>query len=140
MGSLKQIEKAKEMVGKKYLRFGDEVVFEEFKVNGEWAFLTISGEKITSTVYDLNQRLTELKTHPDNLPSIPNQPLPIKLQTVDESSLRSLRDSLMRNIEMVSKDKEFVPQAREVSKSAQTLINLAKTELEIKKALNEGQI
>ncbi len=47
-----------------------------------------------------------------------------------------LRDILMDNIEKVKVDKNFIPQAQTISENAKALIDMAKTEVELYKAVS----
>lgn len=59
------------------------------------------------------------------------------VSTVNPTIIQSLRDTVLQQIEAVKTDPAAVGQAKQVFQGVNTLINLAKTELEYRKFLNE---
>jgi hypothetical protein len=54
---------------------------------------------------------------------------------LEKSTILQIRDTLMENIKLVKSDASFIPQAKQISNTAQTLINLAVLDLKIKSNL-----
>jgi glutamate/tyrosine decarboxylase-like PLP-dependent enzyme len=59
----------------------------------------------------------------------------IPLRACNTETLASLRDIMLENIKKIQADKEYLPQAQEVSKSVGVIVDLAKTEIEYFKAI-----
>lgn len=59
------------------------------------------------------------------------------VSTVNPTIIQSLRDTVLQQIEAVKTDPAAVGQAKQVFQGVNTLINLAKTELEYRKFVNE---
>jgi hypothetical protein len=55
--------------------------------------------------------------------------------TMDKSIMLKVRDALIESIDKVKGDKEYIHQAKQISTTAQTLINLAKLEVDIRTKL-----
>ena len=56
--------------------------------------------------------------------------------TVDKAVTSKLKDILMENIEKVKADKDYIPQAQAVKDNVDSILNLAKTEIEYLNALH----
>jgi len=50
-------------------------------------------------------------------------------------TMTKLRDTLMANIEKVKQDREYIPQAKMISDSINSLIGLAKIEIDLRTKL-----
>lgn len=59
------------------------------------------------------------------------------VSTVNPSIIQQMRDTILRQIQEVKENPAAVGQAKQVFQGVNTLINLAKTELEYRKYLNE---
>ena len=51
------------------------------------------------------------------------------------SSINELRTVLMNSIEQVQKSKDYIPQAQEINSNVKSIIDIAKTEIEVLKIL-----
>ncbi|MBC6988972.1 hypothetical protein [Hymenobacter sp. BT491] len=114
------------MVGKTYLRNGEETTILSFKeANGS--------VKIKTTGRDYDK-------HPDQMPAFldiflplegsQNESLPVAASVSAPSKLQKMQDALMLALDKVQEDADYIGQAEQVSKLVQTGINLAKLELD----------
>lgn len=69
----------------------------------------------------------------DPEPQFHSPPAKVEMQSLAGTS--ELRDILMDNIRKVREDKTFIPQAQAVSDSVKTIIELAKTEIQMHETL-----
>lgn len=130
----KKIEELKSMIGKQYLYNGNEIQILTYQLDGEDVTIITNQPQekwVTVKVFDLKIKLLEFKTV--DLPAV-NESKNDQL-SVTSNTLISLRDTLLSNIEKVKEDPAFIPQAKNISYNVQTIINLAKIELEIKKTV-----
>ncbi len=56
---------------------------------------------------------------------------------VGSSVLRDVKDVLMDNIKKVQENKDYIPQAEQINKDANSIIKIAQTEIELHRALNQ---
>lgn len=59
----------------------------------------------------------------------------LQINTMPRDTMSRLKDVLMESIEKVREDRDYVPQATQIAKTAQTLVNLAKLEVDIRTKL-----
>ena len=59
------------------------------------------------------------------------------VSAVNPTIIQQLRDTVMQQSDAVKKDPSAVAQAKQVFQGVNTLVNLAKTELEYRKYMNE---
>jgi hypothetical protein len=69
---------------------------------------------------------------PDDKPVLPKYEM-----SIGNNSYNKMRDILLDNIEKIKVDKNFLPQAAEINNQVKTVIELAKTEIELFKALQK---
>jgi len=62
---------------------------------------------------------------------------PLHMVVHDKKTMLNLRDIVVDNIKKVQEDKEYVPQAHAINKSINTLIQMAKMEISVFKAMKE---
>ena len=90
---------------------------------------------MTIPVYDLLVELDKFKLIEEpQLPARKNGS-DLGLMAAPADTLVSLRDTLIDNINKVKEDPAYIPQAKSISYNIQTIINLAKIELETRKSL-----
>ncbi len=116
---------------------GQNLIFHTFKIDKDKVtIVTDQKEWLETTVYDIDLFLKDFEILPDeNHPTvIMEQKLPA-LKTITPDITIKLKDILMENIEKVKANRDYVHQAKVVANSAQTLINMAKLEIDIRTKL-----
>lgn len=123
------VEKAQEMVGKSYLYHAH-----EFKILG---FAMEDGEIHIFT----DKRTIIGKANHDFL----NEFLPIEeeadrkalLLLPDKKQMNNLKDIILDNIQRVKENKSYIPQANSINQNINTLLNMARLELEYFKVMKK---
>lgn len=70
------------------------------------------------------------------IPPPEDQGFRLPAMTVDQAVTSRLKDILLENIENVKKDKAYIPQAQAIKENVDSVLNLAKTEIEYLNALH----
>lgn len=142
MRALHQLEKMK---GKLYLYMGkhqrilyhiDQPEQEVVLVITDKTHHRVAYEKLAKYLVDFVGPVSE---EPDNLPAPTSNKPPARQEVafvVDTDTITSLKDTLLENIKKVKESKDYIPQAFEINQQVKTLMNLAKTEIELHK-MNE---
>jgi len=100
-------------------------------IEDEYLISLSNGEIIRTFSRTLEATLSE-KLKP--IPPIENKESTIPaVHTGLSETILGLKDVLVSNIEKVEKDRKYVPQAREISNSVKTIIDLAKIDIEYRK-------
>jgi len=127
-----------QMVGGTWKYQGIAYRFQNYKTEGEQTILVTDRKWFEfETPFELECFLADCRPDDSNLPerkSTTDLALP---DSTSDEVMAKLKGILMDNIEKVNQDKSFVIQAQTVSKNVQTLINLSKLELEIKRSQAE---
>jgi len=130
-----KLKKLESMTGKKYLYNAKEITLLTYKQDGEDIIIVTDKEWVTIPVYDLLVELDKFKLIEEpQLPARKNGS-DLGLMAAPADTLVSLRDTLIDNINKVKEDPAYIPQAKSISYNIQTIINLAKIELETRKSL-----
>ncbi|WP_157618371.1 hypothetical protein [Spirosoma spitsbergense] len=110
-----------------------------YKFDGEYCTVVTSGPWVTRPNVQLLKVLDEfLETDEETLPAVVSQNVEYERPKVEMlGSFKQLTDILMENIKKVQEDKGYVDQAQQVSQSVKMIVELAKTEIEAVKAVNE---
>lgn len=127
------------MVGKNYTYNRRKVTVLRFEIKEKVIRIVCATEDITILVEDFQDTMSRFL--PDNTPIISHDHKPVVAppsavpQTIIRTSGGELKELVMDNIRKIQRDKEYIPQAIEINNQVKTLIDLAKTEIELIKAL-----
>lgn len=135
------LDRLKGMVGKPYLYKNDEVVILNYcegtgDDGDEVEIYLNNGKTLVFNYINLPSKLDKFKPVAAQVIVLANKRLD-SVSTVNPTIIQQLRDTVMQQIEAVKKDPSAVNQAKQVFQGVNTLVNLAKTELEYRKYMNE---
>lgn len=109
-----------------------------YKFDGEYCTVVTSGPWITRPNVQMLKLLDEfLETEEETLPAVVDHQVYERPKVEMLGSFKELTGILMDNIKKVQEDKGYVDQAQQVSQSVKMIVELAKTEIEAVKAVNE---
>lgn len=138
--SKQKIEQLQSMMGKHFKnKDNDEVVkFMSMKTEGDQITIATDGDWIITSPFDLSvffRKYTEVAvTEKGEITILPsNSHVSISSTVMKDDVITYLTDTLKDNIKKVQTNKDYVPQAKEISNSISKLIDLAKIELEFKR-------
>ena len=138
------IDKLKEMVNKPFLYKNEEVVIIGYcdgtgDDGDEIEIYLNNGKTIVWPVYDLVMKLPRFLLITNTVVVLANERLN-KVSTVNPTVLQDLRETVLGQIKAVKEDPGKVSQAKQVFQGVNTLINLAKTELEYRKYIDKNPV
>ena len=138
------IDKLKEMVNKPFLYKNEEVVIIGYcdgtgDDGDEIEIYLNNGKTIVWPVYDLVMKLPRFRPIANTVVVLANERLN-KVSTVNPTVLQELRETVLEQIKAVKEDPAKVSQAKQVFQGVNTLINLAKTELEYRKYIDKNPV
>lgn len=136
------IDKLKGMVNKPFLYKNEEVVVIGYcdgtGEDGDTVEIYLNnGKTIEWTVYDLIMKLPRFRPISNTVIVLANERLN-QVSTVNPTVLQDLRDTILSQIKAVKENPAAVNQAKQVFQGVNTLINLAKTELEYRKFMDKN--
>ena len=134
------LERLKDMVGKPFLYKNEEVVVLNYcegtgDDGDEVEIYLNNGTTLVFSYINLPAKLEKFKPVSAQVIVLANKRLD-SVSTVNPTIIQQLRDTVMQQIEAVKKDPSAVAQAKQVFQGVNTLVNLAKTELEYRKYIN----
>lgn len=134
------LERLKDMVGKPFLYKNEEVVVLNYcegtgDDGDEVEIYLNNGTTLVFNYINLPSKLEKFKPVSTQVIVLANKRLD-SVSTVNPTIIQQLRDTVMQQIEAVKKDPSAVAQAKQVFQGVNTLVNLAKTELEYRKYIN----
>lgn len=134
------LDRLKEMVGKPFLYKNEEVVVLNYcegtgDDGDEVEIYLNNGTTLVFSYINLPSKLEKFKPVSAQVIVLANRRLD-GVSTVNPTIIQQLRDTVMQQIEAVKKDPSAVAQAKQVFQGVNTLVNLAKTELEYRKYIN----
>lgn len=134
------LDRLKEMVGKPFLYKNEEVVVLNYcegtgDDGDEVEIYLNNGTTLVFSYINLPSKLEKFKPVSTQVIVLANRRLD-SVSTVNPTIIQQLRDTVMQQIEAVKKDPSAVAQAKQVFQGVNTLVNLAKTELEYRKYIN----
>lgn len=134
------LERLKDMVGKAFLYKNEEVVVLNYcegtgDDGDEVEIYLNNGTTLVFNYINLPSKLEKFKPVSTQVIVLANKRLD-SVSTVNPTIIQQLRDTVMQQIEAVKKDPSAVAQAKQVFQGVNTLVNLAKTELEYRKYIN----
>lgn len=134
------LERLQGMVNKPYLYRNEEVVVlgycEGTGDDGDEVEIYLNnGKTLVFNYINLPAKLEQFKPVTTQVIVLANKRLDV-VSTVNPGIIQKLRDTVLQQIENVKSSPEHVSQAKQVFQGVNTLINLAKTELEYRKFVN----
>lgn len=134
------LERLQGMVNKPYLYRNEEVVVlgycEGTGDDGDEVEIYLNnGKTLVFNYINLPAKLEQFKPVTTQVIVLANK-RPDAVSTVNPGIIQKLRDTVLQQIENVKSSPEHVSQAKQVFQGVNTLINLAKTELEYRKFVN----
>lgn len=138
---MKALDRLKDMVNKPFLYKNEEVVILNYcegtgDDGDEVEIYLNNGQTLVFNYINLPAKLEKFKPVSAHVIVLANKRLD-SVSTVNPTIIQQLRDTVMQQIEAVKKDPSAVSQAKQVFQGVNTLVNLAKTELEYRKYMNE---
>jgi ATP-dependent RNA circularization protein (DNA/RNA ligase family) len=135
------IERLKEMVNKAFLYKNEEVVIlgycDRIGDDGDDVEIYLNnGKTLEFNIHDLYMKLDRFRPITETVIILANERLN-QVSTVNPAIIQNLRDVILDQIKSVKEKPEAVSQAKQVFQGVNTLINLAKTELEYRKYLDK---
>lgn len=135
------LERLEAMVNKPFLYKNEEVVVIGYcdgtgDDGDEVEIYLNNGKTLVYNYINLPAKLEKFKPVSSQVIVLTNKRLD-SVSTVNPSVIQNLRDTVLQQIETVKSNPAAVGQAKQVFQGVNTLINLAKTELEYRKYLNE---
>ena len=135
------INELEQMKGKLYLYRNQEVVVLNY-VDGtgedgdEVEIYLNNGTTLVLNYANLNVRLNEFKPLQGHVVVVA-QRMVDSVSTVNPDVMLTLRDTVMQQIKTLKEDPSTVNQAKQVFQGVNTMINLARVEMEYRKLINE---
>lgn len=134
------LERLQGMVNKPYLYRNEEVVVLGYcdgtgDDGDEVEIYLNNGKTLVFNYINLPAKLEQFKPVTAQVIVLANKRLD-SVSTVNPGVIQKLRDTVLQQIELVKSSSEHVSQAKQVFQGVNTLINLAKTELEYRKFVN----
>lgn len=134
------LERLEAMVNKPFLYKNEEVVVlgycEGTGDDGDEVEIYLNnGKTLVYNYINLPAKLEQFKPVSSQVIILTNKRLD-SVSTVNPTIIQQMRDTVLQQIEAVKSNPEAVSQAKQVFQGVNTLINLAKTELEYRKYLN----
>ena len=131
------LDRLKDMVNKPFLYKNEEVVILNYcegtgDDGDEVEIYLNNGQTLVFNYINLPAKLEKFKPVSAQVIVLANKRLD-SVSTVNPTIIQQLRDTVMQQIEAVKKDPSAVSQAKQVFQGVNTLVNLAKTELEYRK-------
>jgi len=135
------LEKLKEMVNKPFLYKNEEIVIIGFcdGVGEDGADVEIylnNGKTLEYNLFDLDIKLARFRSISNTVVVLANNRLNA-VSTVNPTVIKDLRDIVLDQIQKVKNDPAAVNQAKQVFQGVNTLVNLAKTELEYRQYIDK---
>ncbi|MGR4859574.1 hypothetical protein [Bacteroides pyogenes] len=136
------LEKIKSMINKPYLYNREEVVIIGYcdciGDNGDEIEIYLNnGKTLVFNMCDLLLRLERFRPVTANVIVLANERLNA-VSSVNPSILKEIRDTVLDQIRSVKENPQSVAQAKQVFQGVNTLINLAKTELDYRRYIDNN--
>lgn len=131
MSKERAINNLKHMLGNEYLYMGIQYTFINYADRGDKIEISTNKGWITKKNDELMDFLLEC-TQVNGKEVMPVQSMPI-LEAASTDTIAFLKNTLIDNINKVKEDKNYIGQATQINKDVHTIIELAKTEIEMVK-------
>jgi hypothetical protein len=137
---MEAIKRLKEMVNKTFLYKNEEVVILGYcdgtgDDGDEIEIYLNNGKTLEFNIHDLCLKLDRFRPISGTVIVLANERLN-KVSTVNPGIIQELRDTVLGQIRAVKENPEAAGQAKQVFQGVNTIINLAKTELDYRKYLD----
>ncbi len=136
--SKSKVEKLTGMIGKhwqnKSSRRQNIYHFLSMKVDGDKIYIATDKDWLETTVFDISVFMEQFEQVEMGLVvSEKNNPInsPVASPLANDT-MTNLKETLLDNIKKVKADKSYIPQAKEISNTVNTLINLASLEIKMR--------
>lgn len=138
------IDRLKEMVKKPFLYQNEEIVILGYcdGVGDDGTEVEIylnNGKTLVFSMFDLASKLNRFRSITNTVVILANERLN-KVSSVNPTILNDMRDLVLQQIKDVKESPDKVNQAKQVFQGVNTLINLAKTEMEYRKYLDSLEV
>lgn len=138
------IDRLKEMVKKPFLYQNEEIVILGYcdGVGDDGTEVEIylnNGKTLVFSMFDLASKLNRFRSITNTVVILANERLN-KVSSVNPTILNDMRDLVLKQIKEVKENPDKVNQAKQVFQGVNTLINLAKTEMEYRKYLDSLEV
>ena len=139
---METIERLKKMVNQPFLYNNEQVVVLNYcdgtgEDGDEVEIYLNNGKTLCYKVYDLKMILNRFKPITSTVVVLANERLN-QVSTVNPSIIQDLRDVVLSQIRAVKESPDAIGQAKQVFQGVNTLINLAKTELDYRRYLDKN--
>jgi hypothetical protein len=125
-------ERLQSMVGKTWLYKKKKITILSWKQQGEDITIVTDVEWITKHFTEL-PLFIELFEHTED----PGNASTLQVISEQRHSISSLKDVLMDSIKRVQENKEYIEQAKSINNNVNTLLNMAKLEVQIMREANK---
>ena len=141
---METIERLKKMVNKPFLYNNEQVVVLDYcdgtgEDGDEVEIYLNNGKTLCYKIYDLKMILERFKQITSTVIVLANERLN-QISTVNPDVIQDMRDIVLNQIKAVKDNPEAIGQAKQVFQGVNTLINLAKTELDYRRYLDKNKI
>lgn len=138
------IDRLKEMVKKPFLYQNEEIVILGYcdGVGDDGTEVEIylnNGKTLVFSMFDLASKLNRFRSITNTVVILANERLN-KVSSVNPTILNDMRNLVLKQIKEVKENPDKVNQAKQVFQGVNTLINLAKTEMEYRKYLDSLEV
>ena len=137
-----KIKKLEAMIGKSWAdKSGQEFKFLSVNIDGDMCTIATDSNWLKTSSYDIDVFVEKYTLIPSREVSnaLPihhdNKPTHLQSSVMPNDTMTKLRDTLLANIEKVKEDREYIPQAKMISDSINSLIGLAKIEIDLRTKL-----
>ncbi len=121
------------MVGNSYLYNTNQVKILSYNIDGDQLTIVTDKKWIHQSIKHMNGFLDEFLELESSDVTLAMQQ---KMSQTSES-VQVARDALIDNIKKIQQDPKYIPQANEIQKSAKSLIELVKAEIEVAKMISK---
>ncbi|MEG1861015.1 MAG: hypothetical protein RR206_04920 [Bacteroidaceae bacterium] len=140
MNSAEARERLKGMVNKAFVYQNEEVVVLNFcdgtgDDGTEVEIYLNNGKTLVFSVFNLSEKLSKFRPVTNTVIVLANERLN-KVSTINPTILQDVRDLVLAQIKSVKENPEGINQAKQVFQGVNTLINLAKTEMEYRRYID----
>lgn len=133
-------------MGKSWQHKGtNEIVrFMSYNRDGDEITVATDGEWLKTTYYDLQVFMNKYTPVPDREETAKDHTVVIAkkdvqvlpdLKSIQMDTITHLKEALLDNIKKVREDPKYIPQAKEINATVNTIVNLARVEIDMKTKL-----
>jgi hypothetical protein len=127
------LEKLKIMKGNSFYYQDKKIHIKDYQISLNELFLITDNSTIRIPLEEGKKWVNEMQI--ENMPALANNQIPAIQMQISNTVLFDCKNILMESIEKVRKNKDYIPQSDEINKNVKSIIDLAKTEIEMIKVL-----